>query len=63
MKTLTARYFKETGTIALYNEYSRLVEFPVDQRELWQLPPLATWKTTSYGCEQTFEWKPVYKGI
>ena len=59
-KVLTARYYSETNTIAIYNYMSKLIEINAEDREFWGLPSFFSWKTTSFGCEQEFIFKPVY---
>lgn len=56
MKNLTAIYYKEDGQIVIYNSHSKLVEFPVDDRSAWGLPPLSEWIKTDTGCEIEFRY-------
>lgn len=57
MNNLVARYYKKDGQIVIYNSRSKLVEFSVDDRSAWGLPPLSEWKQTDFGCEINFHFE------
>lgn len=60
MNQLIAKYYKADGQVAIYDEnilQAKLVEFPLQERGAWGLPPLDEWKKTDFGYEISFRYE------